>query len=98
MLFLLATCEVLRGGRTSDARMPSANLSWGKRAQQFAIALVAISAIALTILWATYGFRYQAHGEGRQLNPPLADLVQDLSHPREVRLLRTVARFHLPSS
>lgn len=97
MLFLLATCEVLRSGRTSDApiRKSGANLNWGKRAQQLAIALVTISVIALTILWASYGFRYQARGEGRQLNPPLADFVQDLSRPREVCLLQTVARFHL---
>lgn len=97
MLFLLAICEVLRSGRTSEPPipMPGANLSWGKRAQQLAIALVAISAIALTVLWASYGFRYQARAEGRQLNPPLAQFVQDLSRPHEVRLLQTVARFHL---
>src|SRR3954469_17299784 len=52
MLVLLAICEVVRTGRTSA----------GQRARQFAIALVAIAAISVTMLWAAYGFRYQARG------------------------------------
>lgn len=92
MLFLLAICEVLRSGRTAET---PTQLSAGKRARQLAIALVVISAMALIILWAAYGFRYQARAEGRQLNPPLAEFVQGLSRPRDVRLLQTVARFHL---
>src|SRR3954471_21851095 len=84
MLILLAICEVVRTGRASA----------GQRARQFAIAFVAIAAISITILWASYGFRYQARGEGRQLNPPLAEFVQQLSRPHEVRLLQTVAHFH----
>jgi hypothetical protein len=97
MLFLLAICEVLRSGRGSETAIQTSrsNLSPALRARQLAIALVAISAIALTILWASYGFRYQARGEGRQLNPPLAEFVQGLSRPHDVRLLQTVARFHL---
>jgi hypothetical protein len=66
-----------------------------KRARQLAIALVAISAIAITILWGAYGFRYQARPEGRHMNPPFSEFVQWLSRPREVHLLQTVARFHL---
>jgi 4-amino-4-deoxy-L-arabinose transferase-like glycosyltransferase len=97
MLLLLTICEIVRNGRTSEVQIPTAgaNLSRGKHAQQFVIALVAISAVALTVLWASYGFRYQARAEGRQLNPPLADFFHDLARPREVRLLETVARFHL---
>ncbi len=86
MLLLLAICEVLRNGSTTPL---------AKRAQQLILALVAISAIAITILWGAYGFRYQARAEGRQLNPPLTEFVGTLSRPREVRLLQTVARFHL---
>jgi len=85
MLLLLATCEVVRSGRPLAL----------KSARQMAIALVVVSAIGITILWASYGFRYQARAEGRQLNPPLAEFVQGLSRPHDVRLLQTVARFHL---
>jgi hypothetical protein len=96
MLFLLAICEVLRSGRGKapsphEPNRPSA----AKRAQQLAIALVAISTVAFTVLWASYGFRYQARAEGRQMNPPLAEFMQGVTRPREARLLQTVARFHL---
>lgn len=94
MFFLLAVAEVVRSGRGSET--PGAvRVSAAKRAQQLALALVAISAIAITILWGAYGFRYQARAEGRQMNPPFSEFVQGLSRPREVHLLQTVARFHL---
>ncbi len=96
MLFLLAVCEVLRSrpGRPSSPSETN-QTSAVKRAQQLAVALVSISAIAITVLWASYGFRYQARAEGRQMNPPLAEFMQGLSRPREAHLLQTVARFHL---
>lgn len=95
MLLLLALYEIFRGPGDSktSAHVPRPSLS--KRAQRLVFALVAISAISLTVLWASYGFRYRARGEGRQLNPPLAVFVQGLSRPREARLLQTVARFRL---
>ncbi len=92
MLFLLAICEVLRRSGDAENSIP---VSAGKRAKQLAIALVAISAISVTILWASYGFRYQARADGRQVNPPFAEFVQGLSRPHDIRLLQTVARFHL---
>jgi 4-amino-4-deoxy-L-arabinose transferase-like glycosyltransferase len=92
ILFLLAICEVLRRGGSEEA--PN-QISAGKRAKQLAIALVAISAISVTILWASYGFRYQARADGRQINPPFAEFVQGLSRPHDIRLLQTVAHFHL---
>ncbi|MGB8010270.1 MAG: glycosyltransferase family 39 protein [Terriglobales bacterium] len=97
MLLLLAICEVVRSGGATENALPmsATNLSWKKRARQLAISLVVVSAIAITILWASYGFRYQARAEGRQLNPPLAEFLHNLSRPRDVRLLQTVAHFHL---
>jgi 4-amino-4-deoxy-L-arabinose transferase-like glycosyltransferase len=92
MLFLLAVYEVSRHARSSET---SAQVSVGKRAQQLAVALVVISAISVTVLWASYGFRYQARADGRQINPPFAEFVTGLSRPHDVRLLQTVARFHL---
>jgi len=95
MLLVMAICELVRGSATSHDTAPVTKLSWQKHALQLAVALVAISAISLTILWASYGFRYQARPEGRQLNPPLAEFVHDLKRPREARLLQTVAHFRL---
>jgi 4-amino-4-deoxy-L-arabinose transferase-like glycosyltransferase len=94
ILFLLAMWEVLRHNRTAE-HMDGPQPPIGKRVRQLAVALVTISVVALAILWACYGFRYQARAEGRQLNPPLAEFVHNLSRPREVKLLQTVARFHL---
>jgi hypothetical protein len=94
MLFLLAICEVVRSAVT-EKNTTSKDLRWLRRAGQMALALVAISAISVTVLWAAYGFRYQARGEGRQMNPPFADFVQDLKRPHDIQLLQTVARFHL---
>jgi hypothetical protein len=59
------------------------------------VAFVGISAIALATLWAFYGFRYAARGEGLTLNPPLVESIRHLSRPPEVRLLETVASYHL---
>jgi hypothetical protein len=92
ILFLLAISEVLRKPKTTEIAQPP---STGKRIAQFAGALLVISAIALTILWASYGFRYAARAEGYQLNPPLPEFVQGLSRPREVKLLQTVAHYKL---
>ena len=88
MLLMLFVAELLRKGNEGSKPV-------GQRAKQVTIAFVVISAIALTTLWASYGFRYAARGEGLQLNPPLAQSVHDLSRPREARLLETVARYRL---
>jgi hypothetical protein len=105
MLLALAVCEVVRSGRASENTESQSEsesvparaieVNWKKRAQQLAVALVVVSAVALTVLWGAYRFRYEARGEGRVMNPPLAEFLGGLSRPREVRLLETVARFHL---
>ena len=90
MLVMLSAAELFRKPENEQKREPV-----GKRAGRLAIAFVAISAIALTTLWAFYGFRYAARGAGLQLNPPFAQSVHYLSRPHEVRLLETVAHYHL---
>jgi 4-amino-4-deoxy-L-arabinose transferase-like glycosyltransferase len=94
MLFLLALGEMMLRRRAVAAQSGTPR-STASAARQLALALVAVAVIGITILWASYGFRYQARPAGHQLNPPLADFVKGLSHPHEVRLLETVARFHL---
>ncbi len=92
MLLLLAICEVVRGGNASEESAP---VPMGRRAVRMAAALVFVSVIAVGVLWAFYGFRYQARAEGRQLNPPLSEYVQSLSRPHDIGLLNTVARLRL---
>jgi 4-amino-4-deoxy-L-arabinose transferase-like glycosyltransferase len=93
MLFLLAIWEVWRGVPTAESN--TASISASKRAGRLALALIAITAIGLTVLWTAYGFRYQARAAGWQMNPPLSEYIQGLSRPREAHLLQAVARFHL---
>ena len=91
MFVLLALCEL--NWPRSENQAP--NVPRGKHALQLALALVVISAVAVTILWAFYGFRYSARAEGWQLNPPLAETLSNLSRPRDIHLLSTVARWRL---
>ena len=86
MLVMLAISEILRG---------SAEVSRGKQIERFALALVVIGAISVTVLWAFYGFRYTARPDGLQLNPPMAEFLHGLSRPNEAHLLGTVAHWHL---
>jgi hypothetical protein len=86
MLVMLAISEIIRG---------SAEASRGKQIKRFALALVVIGAISVTVLWAFYGFRYTARPDGLQLNPPMAEFLQGLSRPSEAHLLRAVAHWHL---
>lgn len=93
MLILLATCEVIR---TPAERKPaSAEHPFARGAAKLALALVLISLIAVGVLWACYGFRYQARPANLQLNPPFSEYLQRLSRPRDIKILQTVAHFHL---
>jgi tetratricopeptide (TPR) repeat protein len=90
ILLLLSLTEIFHKGETVEGTD-----SAGKRAGRLAIAFVVISALALTTLWAVYGFRYAARGDGLAMNPPLAESIHHMSRAREIRLLETVARYHL---
>ena len=92
MLVLLAIYEALR--RESPIAQ-TAPMPKKRRALRLAGALVLLSLISVGVLWSFYGFRYQARPAGLKLNPPLADYVKALSRPRDVKILTTVARFHL---
>ena len=101
MLFLLAACEVLRqcvaarGNAEANAEPATGT---GRRALRFAASLVAVGAIALAVLWAFYGFRYQARPGVSQLNPPLAEYARGLK-PHEAWGISTLASWRvLPES
>jgi hypothetical protein len=86
MLLLLAISELAR-----DRNSPVAT---GNRVLGSLTSLIAISAIAITVLWAFYGFRYAARPGGLQLNPPLAEYVKPL-RPHEKQLVSAAASWHL---
>ena len=90
ILFLLSLVEIIRG-RDATGQPVSRRQSFSR----LAVALVIIGAVAVTVLWAFYGFRYHAREAGLQLNPPFADFLHGLSRPHEVRLLSWVANWHL---
>ena len=57
-------------------------------------ALAAITVLAAVVLWAFYGFRYNARPAGLALSPTLAEYVHPLA-PHEAHGILAFARFHL---
>lgn len=90
MLVVLAGCEVAFRLGADEARR--------RRALRMVGALAAIAVIAVGVLWAFYGFRYNARPDGLRLDPSLAEYVHPLKHVEAVGIL-LLARFHiLPES
>jgi hypothetical protein len=92
MLLLLALTEILM--RDQAVGNPAAVLK-RNRLWKLAGALVIIAAISVGILWAFYGFRYEARADHLQINPPFASFLNGLSRPRDIHLISTVGRWHL---
>ena len=88
MLLLLMGWEVFAAGRGERKRT----------ALRMGGALVAITCIAVVVLWSFYGFRYAARPAGLELTPSLASYVQPLGAFQSGAVL-TLARLHiLPES
>ena len=89
ILALLAAVEVLLSRGSAGA---------GKKALKLAGALLVAGVLAAAVLWAFYGFRYQARPGGMALNPPLAEYVRQLK-PIEAQGISLAARWRvLPES
>jgi len=56
---------------------------------------VIIGLMSIAILWAAYGFRYAARGNGLQLNPPMEAQLAKVPSPTQAKVLHEFARFHL---
>src|SRR5580704_13059400 len=91
MLLFLAGIEMFR--RESTDSEPQ--LSAGKRAARYTTALMMIGLVSVAILWAAYGFRYAARGNGLHLNPPMEAQLARVPSPTQAKLLHEFARFHL---
>jgi hypothetical protein len=82
MLFLLAVGEGLRQRS-------------GRVVGRLLAGCVAISAMALVVLWSFYGFRYAARPGGRALRPTLAEHSAQLPHAADTRHLALLAHWHV---
>ena len=89
MLVLLVACEVVFRFN-GEARV--------KRGLRLAGAFAGIAAVALVVLWAFYGFRYNARPGALRLDPTLVDYVKPLK-ATEARGILYLAKLHvLPES
>src|SRR5579871_1987396 len=89
MLVTLAACEVVFRFR-DEPRV--------KLGLKLIGSLAAIGAVALVVLWAFYGFRYNARPGNLRLDPTLVDYVKPLD-PNEARGILQLAKLHiLPES
>ncbi len=93
MLLMLAICELVRQRLAANGSSETI-MATGRRALKFTASLAAITVIGLAVLWAFYGFRYQARPNGLQLNPSLTEYAQGL-RPHEAWIISTMARWHL---
>ena len=91
MLLILAGIEIFR----RESANSGSQLSVGKCAARHATALVIIGLMSVAILWAAYGFRYAARGNGLQLNPPMEAQLAKVPSPSQAKVLHEFARFHL---
>jgi 4-amino-4-deoxy-L-arabinose transferase-like glycosyltransferase len=92
VLVALAAVEVVRRPKPEHAEP---HLAIGKRTLRAAAALVAVGVIAAGILWAFYGFRYAARGEGRKLTPSLEASLRRVPSQAQAVVLAEVAKLHL---
>lgn len=92
MLVVLAVVEIFVK-RASESTEPHPRV--GKLALRYGVAIVAISAVGLSILWAVYGFRYSARENGLQLNPPIHAQLTRVPSPIEGKVLGKFANLHL---
>ena len=96
MLLILAGIEIFRRQSTdSGSQLSMGKGAMGKLATRYAKALVIIGLMSVAILWAAYGFRYAARGNGLQLNPPMEAQLAKVPSPTQAKVLHEFARFHL---
>jgi hypothetical protein len=60
-----------------------------------AASLVAITAVAVTVLWSLYGFRYQARQPGLSIVPALSEYVQQMDRPAQAAVILKIQKWQL---
>ena len=92
MFVALAAVEATRRAKPGHNIPP---LPIGQRLLRAAAALAIIGVIAVGVLWAFYGFRYTARGEGKSLAPPLETSLRRVPGAAQTAALAEVARLRL---
>ena len=88
---ILALLAVFEAARTGG---PGRWMAALRQAGKLAAPIVGAGVLAVALLWASYGFRYQARPQGLTMNPPLDQFVERL-RPFEARTIRTLAEWKL---
>lgn len=92
VLVALAIAELVGSSDGGQPETANDRLRLGLRLG-WAVFFVAV--LAVSFLWFSYGFRYQARPAGRVLVPSLAEYAAQLDHPLETQALVTMGRYHL---
>lgn len=101
ILLLLCVAEMMLNRQAIGINTNAGNASAGSNPSQAGMALrlsaatVVIALMAVTVLWAFYGFRYAATPDGNQIVPPTAAFLQGLHQPLEAGTIAFAERHHL---
>ena len=97
ILILLAMIEVAvdRPLAAPGSANPQPGQGRARSALRLAASLLVIFAVSVTILWAFYGFRYQARPGGAQIAPPTAVYLSGLHNPAEAKAIGFAETHHL---
>jgi 4-amino-4-deoxy-L-arabinose transferase-like glycosyltransferase len=88
IILLLAVGEAAL--RLRSRREDGGSRTLRRRVAPILLSPIAVCLVAVAVVWAAYGFRFAARPEGRAMNPPLAEFVQQLG-PVESGLISTAA-------
>jgi 4-amino-4-deoxy-L-arabinose transferase-like glycosyltransferase len=96
ILMLLCAAEVMLNRQAIDKNADvDSKPSRARLTLRLGVASVAIALVAVTMLWAFYGFRYAARPDGNQIVPPTAVFLKGLHQPREADTIAFAERYHL---
>lgn len=101
ILVLLCTVEVMLNWQAIDINPDAGNSDADRKISRMGTALrlggasVAIVLVAVTMLWAFYGFRYAARPNGSQIVPPTAAFLKGLPQPVEAGAIGFAEQHHL---
>lgn len=97
VLLLLAVIQMALNLRPKTGQMEpnQAKRAALPNALRLAAALLAITLVSVTILWAFYSFRYQARSGNSTIIPPATEFLKQMNHPTEAKIIGFAEQHHL---